>query len=1232
MDNIRVLSFNVRGLRSKQKRIRVFRTLKEKKCDVICLQETYVVKNDFEQWKKEWGGEMMFFEGTNHGRGQIILLRKNFPWNWSVELLEDRLIGIRIKGDQDQDIYVLNVYAPCGQQQTKEFILKTNAIINEIDAEIKIVCGDFNTVLSNEKDIISGKKHPQSLVQAFNTFLNESELHDIWRIYNPDCKEYTWSRKTGTQFVARRLDYILLNEEAVNRTIDTELFSTPYSDHRGVLMDIKCSDTQRGPGYYKFNNLLLKDKAFVSKMNETIDTFLMRNQDENPDSKLELLKMVIREESIQYSKQAALKKRNVLATLFKDLNNVESALSKDPDNIYLQHENERLKLEIEIIEQERINSSKFRAKQLYIDHGDKPSKYFLNLEKHRAGSKLLPNLELENGEIVRDQFEILKAQREYYKHLYSKDSNHDDIDTDVQHFLNACNVPVLEETHRESCEGLITIEEASVALKMMNNGSSPGLDGLTTEFYKCFWLKLREIVTQSFNESYTKGSLSFTQSSAALTLLHKGKDLPKNKLQNWRPISLTNTDYKILAKCLANRVCKVIDHIVAEDQVGYIKGRNISTTIRTIDDVIDYCNLKNKPGILLALDFQKAFDSISKRFMQSAFRRFGFGNNFLNWVKVLFKDTRSCIIYNGWVSEDFDVKCGIRQGCPFSPLAFIIGVELLAIRIRDSVHVKGLTIDSERILKVLLYADDITVFLQNEDDVRRVLMIIDDFSKISDLRLNKKKSEAMGIGRSKNARFHIGFKWVQEIKILGIYFSNTKPASQNERNWITKIASIKQLIVQWEKRNLSLLGKICVIKTFMLSQLVHVMQSICIPEKVLKEVNTLLYRFLWRKKDCNRRAFEKVKRVVVNAEYEKGGIQMIDVVTMQESFMCKWISNLLTEVRPSKWSWIPAKLLQYCGKQFACLSSTIGPARFKGLEHIESLFWKRAVTIWLTYNKTSHLCSSKLSCIWNNDKVTYQGNVLFFSSWTKHFTFVNDMLDSGTILSFESVERMIGPSANLFLQYVTVKTAISSYLRYDRNIDDATNTDFLMLEINKIPTAKSLRNFIVNFKYVEPYAKRFWEHNFNIVIVNNIWKLPLISSKESRLRELQWKILHNIYPTSILLSKMGLKDNNVCAFCDGNVDYIEHFFFYCPKINILWSYVADYFQIRFNIRITFTAEIVLLGLVNKTDLCLNREQWSFLNHLIMIGKMCISKYKYGTPCNLNVMLYRELQLRRFPLY
>ena len=185
-----------------------------------------------------------------------------------------------------------------------------------------------------------------------------------------------------------------------------------------------------------------------------------------------------------------------------------------------------------------------------------------------------------------------------------------------------CPYASLYEAHySETCVSIanksfpLTVEEASLALKMLNNGSSPGIDGLTTEFFKCFWAKIGTLVVDSFNESFENGTLSYTQSSAVLTLIHKGKDLPRNKLQNWRPISLTNTDYKILAKCLANRVCKVIEKIVSEDQVGYIKGRNISTTLRTIDDIIEYWKLKEKPGILLALDFQKAFDSISKKYI-----------------------------------------------------------------------------------------------------------------------------------------------------------------------------------------------------------------------------------------------------------------------------------------------------------------------------------------------------------------------------------------------------------------------------------------------------------------------------------------------------------------------------------------------------------------------------------------------------------------------------------------
>ena len=789
-DYIKVTSINVRGLRNNAKRKRIFKILKEKKVDIACLQETYITKEDAEKWKREWGGELTFFEGTTHGRGQLMLIKNRFPFKWSIEINEDRITALKVYAEKE--IAIFNVYAPCGQRNTMNFLNNLKPIVEEMEADMKIVCGDFNTVMCNDLDIISGDKKPASLVKAFNDFTEECALYDIWRIFNPETKEYSWSRTTNNKFTARRLDYILINEVALDRVSETNIFSVASSDHRGVEIALKCSNSQRGPGYYKLNNLLLNNKEYLNKMNDLIDRFLAQHLEDSPVSKWELLKINIKEASLQFSKQLAKHKRSKLADLYHALNACESSLANDPDNLDLQRESSKLKTAAEILEQDRLKSSQFRSKQVWIEQGDKSSKYFLNLEKHKAESKLIPTLELDNGVTITDQFEILKAQREYYKELYNKETQSDNIDIHVQRFLGNNITPTLTETEKEKCEGLISVEEASLALKMLNNGSSPGIDGLTTEFFKCFWAKIGTLVVDSFNESFENGTLSYTQSSAVLTLIHKGKDLPRNKLQNWRPISLTNTDYKILAKCLANRVCKVIEKIVSEDQVGYIKGRNISTTLRTIDDIIEYWKLKEKPGILLALDFQKAFDSISKKYMLCAFKRFGFGTDFLQWVSTLFNDTRSSIIYNGWVSESFNVRCGIRQGCPFSPLAFIIGVELLAIRLRASDDVKGLTVNVEQILKILLYADDITVFVENENEVQHVILIINEFSLVSGLNLNMNKSEIMGIGVLKDRRFNCGMKWVNEIKILGVYFSNINCASLNKKNWNTRVTYIKK--------------------------------------------------------------------------------------------------------------------------------------------------------------------------------------------------------------------------------------------------------------------------------------------------------------------------------------------------------------------------------------------------------------------------------------------------------
>jgi hypothetical protein len=150
---------------------------------------------------------------------------------------------------------------------------------------------------------------------------------------------------------------------------------------------------------------------------------------------------------------------------------------------------------------------------------------------------------------------------------------------------------------------------------------------------------------------------------------------------------------------------------------------------------------------------------------------------------------------------------------------------------------------------------------------------------------------------------------------LGIYFRNECSASNLNRNWKTRIKTIKNIILGWEKRNLSILGKICVIKSFLASQFVYVMKALCFPEKILKEINSLFFRFLWRRKDCNRRAFEKIKRSVMINDFCEGGVNMVDVKLMQQSFQIEWFRCLSQASKKCKWSWIPSIQCSFFGKK-----------------------------------------------------------------------------------------------------------------------------------------------------------------------------------------------------------------------------------------------------------------------------------------------------------------------------
>ena len=201
--------------------------------------------------------------------------------------------------------------------------------------------------------------------------------------------------------------------------------------------------------------------------------------------------------------------------------------------------------------------------------------------------------------------------------------------------MNTIIIPNIAEEAKTNCDMPLNIDELFSSVKSMNKNSSPGLDGLPTEFFTCFWDKIKTFLLDSFNYSLEVGFLSPSQCMGSITLIHKGKDLPRDDLGNYRPLSITNTDYKILTKALARRLSRALDDVISMDQSGFMKGRDIALTLRELADIIMYEKDREAQSIILALDFQKAFDTVSIDYMLKTFDHFGFGPIYKKWIHVI---------------------------------------------------------------------------------------------------------------------------------------------------------------------------------------------------------------------------------------------------------------------------------------------------------------------------------------------------------------------------------------------------------------------------------------------------------------------------------------------------------------------------------------------------------------------------------------------------------------------
>lgn len=443
------------------------------------------------------------------------------------------------------------------------------------------------------------------------------------------------------------------------------------------------------------------------------------------------------------------------------------------------------------------------------------------------------------------------------------------------------NVKVISDSDRMCCDGILTHEEVQSAIKSLKNNKSPGSDGLTAELYKLFANDLSPFLTNVFKESVDKEALPPTLTQGIITLIPKPKKDLTN-LDNWRPITLLNNDYKIFAIIFAKRLKDCLDGIIDETQSGFMRDRHIMNNIRLVLDLFDYSDLVEHNSFILFLDFYKAFDSVEHHFIFKSVQKFGFGEYFCRAVRTLYYNCNSTIKLKYGTSPRFYLSHGIRQGCPISPYLFLLVSQIFASYVSNS-GLRGISIADKQIL-ISQLADDTTLFLHDATQVPLALEYIQQFSKASGLVLNRSKCELMSI-KECNLSHICNIQIKDQVSYLGVIITINE-LDRCSVNFNPLIESTQKKLYIWLQRDLSLKGRILLAKAEGLSRLTYAALSLSVDTAVLKKIDTMLLNFVWKFKT------HFVRKSVLMNTIEKGGLNFLDFTTLNHTFKINSIKKL----------------------------------------------------------------------------------------------------------------------------------------------------------------------------------------------------------------------------------------------------------------------------------------------------------------------------------------------------
>jgi hypothetical protein len=753
---------------------------------------------------------------TETGRGTGVAIINHHPSKIKLNLIET-IPGRAIIADiitnlnhqQPTITRIVAIYAPAKLKQRKVFTSNLENTINKLDhnTNISIITGDLNCHHNSNDDL---DNYIQQLCY----------LYDLIDMDPSNKPTYKATRNEITH--QSRIDRMYINHNLIN--FDNVYIDTKYltaSDHHFITATIKLAATK--PSKRKrwiLRPIISNNLVVIEKVNKLLDHLIQFKCD--------------------FSTWLTTKKR-----IIKLLRSFERCIS---NNKRIQRENLVKLLEFEpfakqaeaslaaIHHSNNIDKQHDRQFNHHID-SERPSRLRTLLLIKKSITNEITAINDEQGVTHTIQSKILESFQKYYAKLFAAQP-----DDHLIHQQLLDNIKVIQDHNWFGLDAPFTIQEVIDAIKGMHPNKSPGPDGITNQFYINHAKQLAPLLVAAYNDLMDNPEvidpdflLGYT-----ITLFKSGNPL---EIGNRRPITLLDTDLKIISKIINSRIVPIVKQVVNHNQKGFVPGRFIIDNIISMNEIIQYLNARGITGILTMYDFAKAFDSISHSSIERTLKHIGIPTKLIAMIMTLLKDSTAQILVNGVPTDSFYIRRGVKQGDPLSPTLFVLVVECLAAAINNDKRLTGLPMnDGPQREKFQLFADDSLSLAPNYKQQSIIIEYFQLFCKATSSKLNLDKSISIIIGNPKDIQHYPPAiqSATEAERYLGYFFTN----KGIERRMPKILQSIKASLILWKSSGTTIKTKTTILNTYALSRLVYYSYIEEFTDDEIDQINKLITWFM----------------------------------------------------------------------------------------------------------------------------------------------------------------------------------------------------------------------------------------------------------------------------------------------------------------------------------------------------------------------------------------------------